>query len=206
MRVLIACEESQAVTLAFRALGVDAWSCDLLPCSGGRPEWHIQGDVLPILREAWDMVIAFPPCTDLSVSGARWFREKQADGRQQASISFFEEFTRLDHVPRVAIENPVGIMSRLYRKPDQIVQPWHFGDPHTKSTCLWLRGLPLLVPVDSCDPGPRHVTKSGRSLPVWYNMPPGPERAQLRSKTFPGLAREMAAQWGIFTETLPLPY
>ncbi len=207
MRVLIACEESQAVTLAFRALGVDAWSCDLLPCSGGRPEWHIQGDVRPVLREAWDMVIAFPPCTDLSVSGARWFAEKRADGRQQASIAFFMEFARLDHVPRVAIENPVGIMSRLYRKPDQIVQPWQFGDDASKATCLWLKGLPRLEPTDILPGGPgarrANQTASGQN-----KLGPSPERARLRSITYPGIAAAMAAQWigPIFTETLPLPY
>lgn len=195
MRVLIACEESQTVCSAFRALGHEAWSCDLLECSGGRPEWHIQGDVRPVLMQSWDMVIAFPPCTDLACSGARWFPEKQADGRQQASIEFFLGFTRLHHVPAVAIENPVGIMSRHYRKPDQIVQPWQFGDPYTKTTCLWLRGLPKLMGSDVVDRGGRHVTKSGKSLPEWYNLPPGPDRARIRSKTFPGLAAAMAQQW-----------
>lgn len=197
MRVLIACEESQTVCKAFRALGHEAISCDLLECSGGHPEWHVCGDVLPLLREAWDIVIAFPPCTDLCVSGARWFAAKQADGRQQASVEFFLEFTRLEHVSRVAIENPVGIMSRLYRKPDQIIQPWQFGDPHTKATCLWLKGLAPLEPTDILRPGPRHTTKSGRSLPEWYNLPPGPDRARLRSKTFNGIALAMAQQWSI---------
>lgn len=187
MRVLIACEESQTVCKAFRALGHEAISCDLLPCSGGHPEWHVCGDVLPLLREPWDMVIAFPPCTDLCVSGARWFAAKRADGRQQASIDFFLEFTRLEHVPRVAIENPVGIMSRLYRKPDQIIQPWQFGHGETKATCLWLKGLPKLAPTNIVD---------GRAGNVW-RMPPGPDRARLRSKTFEGIALAMAKQWSI---------
>lgn len=200
MRVLIACEESQAVCLAFRALGVEAWSCDLLPCSGGRPEWHIRGDVRPILREAWDMVIAFPPCTDLSVSGARWFKEKQADGRQQASIAFFYEFTRLAHVPRVAIENPVGIMSRLYRKPDQIIQPWQFGDDASKATCLWIKGLPRLEPTDILPGGPR-ARRANQTASGQNKLGPSPERARLRSVTYPGIAAAMASQWGIFTET-----
>lgn len=123
MRALIACEESQTVCKAFRALGHEAYSCDLLECSGGHPEWHLQQDVRPLLREPWDIVIAFPPCTDLAVSGAKWFAQKRADGRQQASIDFFMEFVRCE-CPRVAIENPVGIMSSEWRRPDQIIQPW----------------------------------------------------------------------------------
>lgn len=202
MRVLIACEESQAVCMAFRALGAEAWSCDLLPCSGGRPEWHIEGDVRPILQEAWDMVIAFPPCTDLSVSGARWFKEKQADGRQQRSVAFFEEFTRLEHVPRVAIENPVGIMSRLYRKPDQIIQPWQFGDDASKATCLWLKGLPALGHTQILPGGPR-ARRANQTASGQNKLGPSPERARLRSVTYPGIAAAMAAQWTdpIFTES-----
>ena len=128
MRVLVACEESQAVTLELRKLGHEAYSCDVLPCSGGHPEWHVQADALEVAKMSWDMVLAFPPCTHLAVSGARWFPEKVRDGRQQRAIGFFLAFTALDHVPRVAIENPVGIMSRLYRKPDQIIQPWMFDE------------------------------------------------------------------------------
>jgi len=194
MKILVACEESQAVTKAFRARGHEAWSCDVLPCSGGHPEWHLQQDVLPLLQEQWDMIIAFPPCTDLSVSGAKWFAAKRADGRQQASIDFFMRFATAD-CPCIAIENPIGVMSGYWRKPDQIVQPYWFGEPHTKSTCLWLEGLPKLVPTDMLPPGPRHVTKSGKSLPEWYNLPPSEDRARLRSKTFDGIARAMADQW-----------
>ena len=184
MRALIACEESQAVTIAMRAKGVEAYSCDILPCSGGHPGWHIQGDVRQVLREPWDMVIAFPPCTHLACSGARWFKEKQADGRQYQGISMFMECTEAN-APRVAVENPVGIMSTKYRKPDQIIQPWQHGHGETKATCLWLKGLPLLEPTN---------VVPGREQRVW-KMAPGPDRARLRSKTFPGIARAMAQQW-----------
>lgn len=200
MRVLIACEESQAVCIEFRKLGHEAFSCDIQPCSGDHPEWHIHGDVMNVLRHdiirpEWDMVIAFPPCTDLAVSGARYFKQKQADGRQQQSILFFEFFTHLKN-RYVAIENPIGIMSSLYRKPDQIIQPWQFGHPESKSTCLWLNHrLPLLKPTDILT-----MPESGR----WGNQTPsgqnrlGPsaDRAKLRSKTYPGIAKAMAEQWG----------
>lgn len=193
MKVLIACEESQAVCIEFRKLGHEAFSCDIQHCSGGHPEWHIQDDVMNVLRHdiimpyttEWDMVIAFPPCTDLAVSGARYFKQKQADGRQQQSILFFEFFTFLKN-RFVAIENPIGIMSSLYRKPDQIIQPWMFGHGETKSTCLWLKNLPKLIPTDIV---------SGREQKIW-RMPPSTDRTKLRSKTFPGIARAMAEQWG----------
>lgn len=194
MHVLLACEESQEVCKAFRARGHAAFSCDILPCSGGHPEWHIKGDVRDVLGPAWDLVIAFPPCTDLAVSGAKHFAAKRASGQQQRSIEFFKLFTELG-VP-TAIENPIGIMSTEYRKPDQIVQPYMFGDPFTKTTCLWLFDLPKLTPTKMVDKGTRHVTKGGNSLPTWYNLPPGPDRARIRSKTFPGFAAAMAAQWG----------
>jgi len=186
-KILIACEESQAVCSAFRARGHLAFSCDIQPASGGHPEWHIEGDVLPVLSQNWDMVIAFPPCTDLAVSGAKWFAEKRADGRQQASVEFFLKFTQLDHVPMVAIENPVGIMSTHYRKPDQIIQPWMFGHGETKSTCIWLKGLHDLTPTRIVE---------GRDGRIW-KMPPSKDRARLRSKTYQGIADAMAAQWGI---------
>lgn len=143
MKVLVACEESQEVCKAFRELGHEAYSCDIQECSGGHPEWHIQGDVLPLLKEKWDLIIAHPPCTDLAVSGARWFKKKRADGRQQRSIDFFMEFANCE-CERVAIENPVCIMSSVWRKPDQIIHPWQFGHPEQKKTCLWLKGLPNL--------------------------------------------------------------
>lgn len=199
MRVLAACEESQAVVEAFVKRGHDAWSCDVEPCSGQCPERHLQCDVAEVLQEDWDMVLAFPPCTHLSVSGARYFAAKQADGRQQAGIDFFLLFTRLEHVARVCIENPVGIMSRLWRRPDQIIQPWQFGHDASKKTCLWLKGLPLLTPTDIVKP-----TSEGGGMPRYANqtpsgqnkLGPGPERAKLRSKTYYGVAEAMAEQWG----------
>jgi site-specific DNA-cytosine methylase len=184
MRILVACEESQAVTIELRRLGHEAYSCDIQECSGGHPEWHLQQDVTSLLYEKWDMIIAFPPCTDLAVSGARWFPQKRADGRQQRSIEFFMRFANAD-CPRVAIENPIGIMSSEYRKPDQIIQPWMFGHGETKATCLWLKGLAPLTPTNIV---------GGREQRVW-RMAAGPERAKLRSKTFPGIARAMAEQW-----------
>lgn len=190
MRVLVACEESQAVTIEFRRLGHDAYSCDIIPCSGGHPEWHLQCDALELLKIKWDMILAFPPCTDLAVSGARYFAKKRADGRQQKSIDFFMNFAKAD-CQRVAIENPVGIMSTYYRKPDQIIQPWQFGHGETKKTCLWLKGLPKLKPTQIVE---------GREQRIW-RMAPSAERARLRSKTFPGIARAMAVQWGGLSRT-----
>lgn len=141
MRVLVACEESQAVTIELRKLGHEAYSCDIQECSGGHPEWHVKGDALELLKMKWDMLIAFPPCTHLAVSGARHFAKKQADGRQQEAIDFFMRFVNAD-CPKVAVENPIGIMSSKYRKPNQIIQPYMFGDHARKSTCLWTKGLP----------------------------------------------------------------
>jgi len=184
MRVLVACEESQAVTIEFRKLGHVAYSCDLLPCSGGHPEWHCQTDVTELLKQKWDLVIAFPPCTDLAVSGAKHFERKRTDGSQQKSIDFFMMFA--NYRGEIAIENPIGIMSTLYRKPDQIIQPWQFGHGETKATCLWLNNLPLLQPTNIVD---------GREQRIW-KMPPSKDRAKLRSKTFPGIAKAMAEQWG----------
>jgi len=188
LKILIGCEESQAVTRAFRALGHEAYSCDLLPCSGGHPEWHMLGDVINALYASkWDLIISFPPCTDLSVSGARWFAEKKANGSQQKSIAFFMQFANYDRCP-VAIENPIGIMSSQYRKPDQIIQPWQFGHGETKATCLWLKGLPILIPTNVVE---------GREQKIW-KMPPSADRAKLRSKTFTGIAAAMADQWSKF--------
>lgn len=185
MKILVACEESQEVCKAFRSKGHEAYSCDILPCSGGHPEWHIQGDVIPLLKENWDMIIAFPPCTDLAVSGARWFKEKQAKGIQQASIAFFMKFVNVE-CDKIAIENPIGIMSTKYRKPNQIIQPWQFGHGETKATCLWLTGLPKLKPTKIME---------GREQKIW-KMPPSKERSKLRSKTYSGIAAAMAQQWG----------
>jgi len=182
-KVLIACEESQAVCIEFRKLGIEAYSCDILPCSGWHPEWHFEQRVEYLLVQQWYLVIAFPPCTDLAVSGAKWFKAKQADGTQKESIDFFMQFTKL--TCKWAIENPIGIMSTHYRKPDQIIQPWQFGHGETKSTCLWLKGLPKLEPTDIVE---------GREQRIW-KMPPSKDRAKLRSKTYPGIAKAMAEQW-----------
>jgi hypothetical protein len=196
MKVLVACEESQSVTLELRKLGHEAYSCDIEPCSGGHPEWHLQQDVVPLLSDSWDMIIAFPPCTHLSASGARHFEQKRKDGRQQGAIDFFLLFTKVS-CPRVAIENPIGIMSTLYRKPDQIIQPWMFGDEVSKKTCLWLKNLPVLAPTNIVDKGDIVRFASGKSMQRWYadafKLPPK-ERAAIRSKTFPGIAQAMAAQ------------
>lgn len=191
MKILVACEESQTVCKAFRARGHEAWSCDIEPCSGGHPEWHIQGDVLPLLKQDWDMILAFPPCTHLAVSGAAHFAVKRADGRQQSAIDFFMAFADLD-CPTVAIENPVGIMSRIWRKPDQIIQPWQFGHDASKKTCLWLKGLPLLRPTDVIE-RERYAnqTPSGQN-----KLGPSADRARLRSVTYRGIAEAMAEQWG----------
>lgn len=198
MRVLLACEESQAVTKEFRDRGHEAYSCDILPSSGTLPEYHLQQDVVPLLKQDWDLIIAFPPCTHLASSGAAWFEQKRKDGRQQEGIDFFMLFTNLD-APKVVIENPVGIMSKIYRKPDQIIQPWWFGDPFEKRTCLWLKGVEPLVATNEVKPAPRSEYASGRTMPTWYadawKLPPA-ERSKARSKTFPGIAKAMAEQWG----------
>lgn len=198
MKVLCACEESQAVTSELRKLGHEAYSCDLLPTSGKHPEWHIQADALEVCKMDWDMVLAFPPCTHLATSGAPSFEQKKRDGRQQRAIGFFLAFTALDHVARVAIENPAGIMSTLYRKPDQIIEPFMFGDPYNKKTCLWLKGLPLLQPTDVVEPHERIVYANGKTDSDWHyhTLVLNPhERSKARSKTFPGIARAMATQW-----------
>ncbi len=194
MKVLIACEESQAVCIEFRKKGHEAYSCDILKCSGGHPEWHLHKPVELVLSENWDMIIAFPPCTDLAVSGAKHFKLKKENGSQDRSVAFFMQFAK-HCCPKIAIENPVGIMSTIFRKPNQIIQPYLFGDPFTKTTCLWLKGLPRLNATNIVNKGDRHLTKSGKSLPAWYNLPPSKDRAKLRSKTFPGIAKAMADQW-----------
>lgn len=203
MRVLIACKESQAVCIAFRNKGHEAYSCDIEPCSGGHPEWHIQGDVIPLLKENWDMIIAFPPCTHLAVSGARYFDQKRKDGRQKDGIDFFMKFANAN-CPKIAIENPVGIMSTHFRKPDQIVQPYEYGHEARKKTCLWLKGLPKLKPTKivshgkidkyGCSYGASAayaVDENGKIL-SWSD----PRTAKQRSKTFHGIAQAMAEQWG----------
>ena len=204
-RVLIACEESQAVAIEMRNLGIEAYSCDIEPCSGGHPEWHIQGDVTPILEQEWDMIIAFPPCTHLAVSGAPWFEQKRKDGRQQQGIDFFMLFANAK-CNRIAIENPIGIMSNVWRKPDQIIQPYEYGDSFQKSTCLWLKGLPLLKPTNIVEKGQfkewvDKKTGKVKRQPLWFfeafsKAKTPKERSAIRSKTFPGIAKAMAEQWG----------
>ena len=219
MNVLVACEESQEVCKAFREKGHRAFSADLQDCSGGHPEWHIKGDVLPLLNGdctfqtadththtqtgRWDLIIAHPPCTDLAVSGARYFAQKQKDGRQQKSIVFFMQMA-LACCPRIAVENPVCIMSSAWRKPDQIIQPWMFGEHARKTTCLWLKGLPPLFPTEIVDEG--EIVKGGFSVGASLNYAKDengkilswsdPRTAKARSKTFPGIAKAMAEQWG----------
>lgn len=204
-RVLVACEESQAVTKAFRKLGIEAFSCDLLPASGGHPEWHFQEDMFEVINreKKFDLMIAFPPCTDLAVSGARHFARKIADGSQQKSIEFFMQVINAD-VERIAVENPIGIMSGKHRKPDQIIQPWMFGDKAQKSTCLWLKNLPKLEPTDIVEKGEffEFVSKKGENkrMPMWYykalkDAKTPEQRRTLRSKTFQGIADAIAEQW-----------
>ena len=217
MRVLIACEESQTVCKAFRALGHEAYSCDLQPCSGGHPEWHYQQDVFEVIDMGWDMMIAHPPCTYLSGSGVQWlsnpedktlpFEErrphpKYPNRRQDMldSVEFVKALYNAD-IKNIAIENPIGLLSSRWRKPDQIIQPYMFGDEATKTTCLWLKGLPLLSPTNIVGKGERTFFASGKSHPKWYadalkNAKSKEERQALRSKTFQGIANAMADQWG----------
>ncbi len=183
MKILVACEYSGRVRDAFIRAGHDAVSCDILPTE--KPGPHHQGSVLDILDDGWDMMIAFPPCTHLASSGARWFAEKRADGRQQAGADFFMRMINAP-IERIAVENPIGIMSRSYRKPDQIIQPWQYGHGETKATCLWLKNLPLLQPT---------CVVEGREPRMW-KLPPSKDRAKIRSETYQGIADAMASQWG----------
>lgn len=208
MNILVACEESQTVCIELRKLGHRAYSCDIEKCSGGHPEWHVNDDAeyalkskemvylengkVVITPEKWDMILAFPPCTHLAVSGARYFEQKRKDGRQQQGIDFFMRFANLD-CPRVAIENPIGVMSTYYRKPDQIIHPYHFGHLERKSTCLWLKGLPPLIPTNNVYDEMMKLPKNERER-VHY-LPPSADRAKIRSKTFLGIAKAMAEQW-----------
>lgn len=185
MKILVACEYSGAVRDAFIRGGHDAMSCDLLPTESDGP--HYQGSLFDVIDYPWDLMIAHPPCTHIAVSGSRHFEAKRMDGRQQAAVAFFMQIVRRSaHIPMTAIENPVCIMSSLYRKPDQIIQPWQFGHGETKATCLWLKCLPLLVPTDIV---------GGREARI-HRMPPSPDRWKERSKTYTGIAEAMARQWG----------
>jgi site-specific DNA-cytosine methylase len=205
LKILVACEESQAVTKEFRKRGHEAFSCDIRESSGGHPEWHLQKDVTELLRQEWDMIIAFPPCTFLTVTGNRWFNiEKYGDKAvkrhqdRKEAIDFFMLLVNAE-CKKIVIENPVGVMSSEWRKPDQIINPYQFGDPYEKKTCLWLKGVSLLQPTDIVEPPKRTEFKSGKTMPSWYAEAwklPKAERAKLRSKTFPGIAKAMAQQWG----------
>ena len=216
LKVLVGCEESQAVTIELRKLGHEAYSCDILECSGGHPEWHFKKDIFDVLNDKWDMLIAFPPCTHLAVSGAPHFEKKKADGRQKAGIDFFMSMINAP-IKRIAVENPIGIMSKIYRSPDQIIQPYYFGDPFNKSTCLWLKNLPLLYHNSTPNLFDENVTHSDTNELEWFywtckktgkikrqslwcyeafkNAKTKEERSTLRSKTFPGIAKAMAKQW-----------
>jgi hypothetical protein len=200
VRVLVACEFSGIVTKAFREQGHEAYSCDILPTEGSS-DWHIQDDVLRHLADGWDMMIAHPPCTYLTVTGNKWFKPEYKDRfpnreeQRQEAIEFFKALA-LAPVEKIAIENPVGIMSRIWRKPDQIIQPFYFGHSEPKKTCLWLKNLPKLKYTAIVEPD-YMVTKSGKRLPRWYASPSfTPERQQMRNRTFRGIAQAMAAQWG----------
>ncbi len=182
MRVLVACEFSGTVRRAFRALGHDAWSCDLLPAEDGSPH-HIQDDALVAYRAGWDLMIAHPPCTHLAVSGARWWKDK---AQEQEDALDFVRLLMAAPIPRICIENPVSKISSAIRKPDQIIQPWQYGHGETKATCLWLKGLPLLTPTNIVE---------GRQARI-HRMPPGPDRWKERSRTYEGIAQAMAMQWG----------
>jgi len=211
MRVLVACEESQAVTIELRKLGHEAYSCDIEPCSGGHPEWHLQQDVLQLLKINWDMIIAHPPCTYLTTCANRAYSLKcnpldkvaAREKLRQEAISFFMEFANAD-CPKIAIENPQGYMNTRYRKPDQTIHPYYFGDNAQKKTCLWLKGLPKLKPTNMLPkPDPMYICQGEKSKGKaigWCegmrNITGGQkERAKARSKTFPGIAKAMAEQW-----------
>lgn len=215
MKVLVACEESQAVTIEFRKLGIAAFSCDLQDCSGGFPEWHINKDLFEVMYQDWDLMIAFPPCTHLAVSGAPHFAKKREDGRQQQGIDFFMKIANAP-IKHIAIENPIGIMSKVWRKPNQVIQPYFFGDEAQKSTCLWLKNLPLLYHNSKPNLFDKNITHVGKGdFFEWIDGKTGKKKRQsqwcfdafskhghdtemrqrLRSKTFPGIASAMAKQW-----------
>ena len=201
MKILVACEESQEVCKRAREAGHEAYSCDIEPCSGGHPEWHLQQDLIPLLKEKWDIIIAFPPCTYLTVTGNRWFnidkygdKAKERYKQRDKAIGFFMQIAK-NECPKIAIENPVGIMSSVWRKPDQIIQPYEFGDPFEKRTCLWLKGLPKLKATNVVEPPPRQKIKGGKSMPEWYSNAKHSDRAKIRSKTFLGIAQAIVDQW-----------
>ena len=209
MKILVACEESQAITKEFRKLGHEAFSCDLLPCSGGHPEWHYQQDVFEVIDKGWDMMIAHPPCTFLAVSGARWLYNKDGSKNierwenQAKALDFVQKLMDAP-IDKIAIENPISVISSQIRKPDQIVHPFMFGDKASKSTCFWLKNLPLLEPTNIVEKGEfiEFISKKGvkKKQPKWYfdalkNAKTPAERRTLRSKTFKGMAEAIAKQW-----------
>jgi hypothetical protein len=213
VRVLVGCEESQAVTIELRKLGIEAFSCDIQECSGGHPEWHYQTDIFEVFELGWDAMICFQPCTHLAVSGAAWFEQKRKDGRQQQGIDFFMAMVNAP-IKHIAIENPMGIMSTIYKKPTQIIQPYYFGDEFQKTTCLWLKNLPPLyhnATPNLFDDVVTHTNKGEffewvdkktgkkKKQPKWYAdafMYNKELIGKMRSKTFPGIAKAMATQWG----------
>lgn len=221
MRILVACEESQSVTKEFRKLGVESFSCDLLPCSGGHPEWHFQEDVFEVIKREpkFDLIISFPPCTDLALSGARWFSEKRLNGNQEKSISFFFEMWKVSN----CCENPMGIINggkyikewfpELHQemldsgfpfKPSQVIQPYYFGDTSRKTTCLWLRDLPLIQHSEDNYVEPElYVCKNGKTFSKDYMvaLSANEKRGHLRSKTYPGIAKAIATQWSNYIKT-----
>lgn len=194
MRVLVACEYSGRVRDAFLARGHDAMSCDLLDTDVPGP--HYKGDVRDILNDGWDLMIAHPPCTHLAVSGARHFAAKRESGVQEEALEFVRQLMNAP-IPRIAVENPISIISSRIRKPDQIIQPWQFGHKETKATCLWLKGLPLLRPTNVVGPPPKDKDER-KKWEVVHRMPPGPNRWKLRSITYAGIAAAMAEQWGVY--------
>jgi site-specific DNA-cytosine methylase len=191
MRVLVACESSGVVRSAFRKAGHDAWSCDLLP-PDDNSEYHFQRDALEVLKDGWDLMIAHPPCTHLAASGARWFKDKRKE--QEESLAFVRALLDAP-IEMVALENPVGIISSRIRKPDQIIQPWMFGHPEAKKTCLWLKGLPLLEPTNIL-PLPEKGYWNNQTPSGQNKLGPSPDRWKIRSKTYDGIAKAMSEQWG----------
>lgn len=212
MRVLVACEESQAVCIAFRELGHEAYSCDIIDCSGGHPEWHIKDDVLNHLNDGWDLMIAHPPCTYLSNAGIGWFNEEKygdkAKLRKTKRLEAFDFVMKLANanIPKIAIENPTGWLNSHLRKPDQIIQPYQFGDEESKRTCLWLKNLPLLKHTKLVKPKiyGYYLRGKKKGMPIYGNnyLKFSEDRGKIRSKTFPGIAKAMASQWGKISKEL----
>ena len=194
MKVLVACEYSGVVRSAFAARGHDAWSCDILPTE--MEGNHYQGDVRDIIEQGWDLMIAHPPCRYLSVSGNRWMVNNPERQKHRDQALDFVRLLMSAPIQKICIENPISVISSQIRRPDQTIQPFHFGHNAKKTTCLWLKGLPLLQHTQVVDRGEIHTTKSGKKIPKWYNLPPSPDRSKIRSRTFEGIAAAMADQWG----------